>query len=182
MVRNNNMLMVIYALIIGVTLCYHSTARALDDFDLMKYGPDAEVEVKRQGFIVKMVIYDFPEKLTKAYENATGVDLEEGQGIRGFAVVNEFEDVCYVHIIPAKNWDDREAMAIMGHEIYHCTLADHKDFPIINETAQKEKETLLDTSIKEQDYEDLYSEDRRLELEWLKEDYEQMGIVITKDK
>jgi len=33
-----------------------------------------------------------------------------------------------------------------------------------------------------QDIEDLYAEDRRLELEWLKEDYEKMGIVITEEK
>ncbi len=36
-----------------------------------------------------------------------------------------------------------------------------------------------DTAVNEVDIEDLYAEDRRLELEWLKEDYESMGIEVN---
>ena len=35
-----------------------------------------------------------------------------------------------------------------------------------------------DTALNDADIEDLYAEDRRLELEWLKEDYEKMGIEV----
>jgi len=53
-------------------------------------------------------------------------------------------------------------MAIMGHEVYHCTLADHTN-------------VLVATG---GDTEDLYAADRELELEWLKQDYEDMGIEV----
>ena len=70
-------------------------------------------------------------------------------------------------------WDDRESLTIIGHEIMHCALSDHRDV-IINETAE------VDTTEKEVlgDIEDLYAQDRLLELEWLKEDYAEMGIVV----
>jgi hypothetical protein len=76
-------------------------------------------------------------------------------------------------------------MAIMGHELYHCLLSDHKDITVAKEKEEETDETAA--SGKEpsqqkilQDIEDLYAEDRRLELEWLKEEYEEMGIVIDK--
>jgi hypothetical protein len=60
----------------------------------------------------------------------------------------------------------------MGHEVYHCTLADHKDVMGISGVPK-------DTAVNEVDIEDLYAEDRRLELEWLKEDYKEMGIEVN---
>jgi hypothetical protein len=87
--------------------------------------------------------------------------------------MNDDEDVCFVHIIPPEIWDDRESMAIMGHEIYHCALADHRDV-ILNETAEVETEELV-----KGDVEDLYAQDRLLELEWLQQDYDDMGIVTN---
>lgn len=65
-----------------------------------------------------------------------------------------------------------EAMAIMGHEIYHCALADHKEV-LINETAK-----IINDEQVLGDIEDLYAQDRVLELEWLRKDYEDMGIKI----
>jgi len=128
---------------------------ALDDFDLAKYGADEKIKIEREGFVVKLVLYKFQEK------------LDDESGIRGFAQMSEGEDVCYVHIIPAEIWDDREALTIMGHEIYHCALADHKD--LIEDTYIEDKGL---------NSEDLLSKDRELELEWLSEDYIEMGIEI----
>ncbi len=149
-------------------------AYALDDFDLAKYGSEETVDFKRAEFILKIITYTNRDRLNQAFEKATGKPLPEGSGIRGFTNVSPDEDICWVHIIIAELWDDREAMAIMGHEVYHCTLADHKDVmgvPV--------PEAPKDTALNEVDIEDLYAEDRRLELEWLKEDYESMGIEVN---
>ena len=161
-------------------------ANALDDFDLMKYGPDDTIEVGRSEVIVKMVLYDNQRKLDEAFNGASEEPMPEGSGVRGFAVVAPSQDVCFIHIIPAKIWDDREAMAIMGHELYHCLLSDHQNPNVAQETTETETEETAasgkETSQQKilQDIEDLYDEDRRLELEWLKEEYEEMGIVIDK--
>ena len=156
-----------------VVAIVYSQAEALDDFDLAKYGDNDIVEIGRNNFIVKLITYTNRQRLTEAFEKANGITLEEGTGIRGFAVMSDVEDVCYVHIIPAGIWDDRESMAIMGHEIYHCAMADHKNVIIndIAESIETEKEVLGNI-------EDLYTQDRLLELEWLKKDYDDMGIKI----
>jgi len=151
-------------------------AFALDDFDLAKYGSDDKIEVKRTEFIVKLVLYTSDEELNKSYEKVTETTLGEGEGVRGFASVHSLEDVCYVHIMAAKIWDDREAMAIMGHEVYHCALSQHET--IVGVSTEKP----IEEGTEEQEIESLYDEDRKLELEWLSEDYEKMGIVITEDK
>ncbi len=111
------------SLILSLSLSSYS----LDDFDLASYGPEAKIEDIRTGFIVKIITYSSRKELSESYEETTGIKLK-GRGIRAFSLSSPIEDVCYVHIIPAKIWDDREAMAIMGHEIYHCALADHVDF------------------------------------------------------
>jgi hypothetical protein len=155
-----------------VVAIVYSQAEALDDFDLAKYGDNDIVEIGRNNFIVKLITYTNRQRLTEAFEKANGITLEEGTGVRGFAVMSDVEDVCYVHIIPAGIWDDRESMAIMGHEIYHCALADHKEV-LINETAK-----IINDEQVLGDIEDLYAQDRVLELEWLRKDYEDMGIKI----
>ena len=164
---------------LSILIVFSNGAFALDDFDLAKYGPDDKIEVGRTEFIVKLVLYPTGDRLNKAFEEQTGEDLPEGSGIRGFAVVSETQDVCFVHIEAAEIWDDREAMAIMGHEVYHCALSSHKDLMEEEREAEQEKNAVEDGN---QDIEDLYAEDRRLELEWLKEDYEKMGIVNTEEK
>ena len=171
----NNLLVAFFAWMVLAIL--YSQVEALDDFNLMKYGPDDTIEVKRTDFIVKLVLYKFPERLNQAFEESNGAKLPEGGSVRGFAVVNPNEDVCYVHLIAADLWDDRESMAIMGHEIYHCTLADHKDEVILNDIAEVEDE-VEDNEQTLGDIEDLYATDRKLEIEWLKEEYEDMGIKI----
>jgi len=170
----------VYFTLAAITICFYSQANALDDFDLAKYGPEDTIEVKRNSFIVKLITYTSEARLNKAFEEASGMELGEEDGVRGYATVSEGEDVCFVHIMPAKIWDDREAMAIMGHEIYHCALAKHKDLFKEKQEAEeiKEKEAVSD---EQPSIEDLFTEDRLLELEWLKEDYLEMGIVITED-
>ena len=151
----------------------YSQVEALDDFDLAKYGPEDTIEIKRTDFIVKFVLYNFPQKLNQAYEENNGEKLPEGGSVRGFALVKEDEDVCFVHIIAPKFWDDREGLTIIGHEIMHCAVAAHKNVIIndIAESIETEKEVLGNI-------EDLYPQDRLLELEWLKKDYDDMGIKI----
>jgi hypothetical protein len=156
---------------------------ALDDFDLYKYG-DTEINIERQDFIVKLILFKNNEELTKAYSEVTGKPIEESN-IRAFTSVSPTNDVCLINIVAPEIWDDREALTIIGHELMHCGLASHQDAAA--ETAEREKEWNEEQKNKAalanelQNIEDLYAEDRKLELEWLKEDYEKMGIVIDED-
>jgi hypothetical protein len=175
---------------------------ALDDFDLYRYGPDEKVQIERKGFIVKLVLYDTEEELNDVYYNSQEGERPEGEGVRAFSMSSDAEDVCFVHIKAAKIWDDRENMAIMGHEVYHCALARHevatygkdkdkdKDNNIHEEeedkTVKVEPEKIVKNKFepapcpfKEKTRQQLLDEDRLLELEWLKEDYKKMGIIIT---
>jgi len=146
---------------------------ALDDFDLAKYGPDAKIAIERKSFIVKIILYNTDIELNRAYEKSTKTKLQNGSGVRGFTNVSKEVDVCYIHLVPPKLWDNREALTIMGHEIYHCTLATHSK--VVDSTPDNE-ETKESINI-----EDLYDEDRRLELEWLKEEYKDMGIQLDEE-
>jgi len=156
---------------------------ALDDFDLYKYG-DTELNIERQNFIVKLILFKDDEELTKEYSKVTGTPIEEAN-VRAFTSVSATNDVCFINIVAPKIWDDREALTIIGHELMHCGLASHQDAAA--EIAEREKEwedeqknkAALNNEL--QSVEDLYAEDRKLELEWLKEDYEKMGIVIDED-
>jgi hypothetical protein len=165
------------------------TVFALDDFDLYRYGKDAKLTVERKEFIVKLVLYDNESDLNDAYYQDR--ERPEGESVRAFALSNKDEDVCFVHIKATKLWDDRENMAIMGHEIYHCALSRHQ----ITTYGDEEEEQTVDEQNKEMEEvavsssdivvipiektrEELLAEDRLLELEWLREDYKKIGIVI----
>jgi hypothetical protein len=155
---------------LSLTMTLTHTAIALDDFDLAKYGPEDTIEIGRTEFIIKLKLYESDETLNEEYEKLAGTDIPEGSGVRGFAIVSEFEDVCYIHIVRPKIWDDREAMAIFGHETYHCALANHArimDERIEDAKKKEESETesqIADTviDVSEQDLLDL---DRKLEME-----------------
>ena len=169
------------AALFAATIGFNSYA--LDDFDLYQYG-DTELEIERQNFIVKLILFKDNEALTKEYSKVTGTPIEEAN-IRAFTSVSPTNDVCYINIIAPKIWDDREALTIIGHELMHCGLATHQDASA--ELAEKKKkwedEQKKEAATNEelQNIEDLYAEDRRLELEWLKDDYAKMGIVIDED-
>ena len=105
-------------------VAFISEANALDDFDLAYYGDTAKVEVKRTDFIVKLVIYKTPEELLAKYKELSGNDTKD---VVAFAQIHEKNPTCYIHLIPAAIWDDREKMTILGHEVYHCALASHED-------------------------------------------------------
>ena len=195
-----------------ISTCF-TAANALDDFDLYKYGNDEKIKIERKSFIVKFVLYDNEMDLNDAYY--ANRERPEGEGVRAFAMSTKEADVCYVHIKPAKIWDDREGMAIMGHEIYHCALAKHRTATFMNteqaDILDAEDEGMEDDiegfitkrefinglryrrtfnevklpaddnqskKKKEKTREELLAEDRALELEWLKEDYKKMGVVI----
>jgi hypothetical protein len=70
-----------------------------------------------------LVLYDTEAELNDAYYQDR--ERPDGEGVRGFAMADKDEDVCYIHIKAAAIWDDRENMAIIGHELYHCALAKH---------------------------------------------------------
>jgi hypothetical protein len=166
------------------------TVFALDDFDLYRYGKDVKLTVERKGFIVKLVLYDNESDLNDAYYQDR--ERPEGESVRAFALSAKNEDVCFVHIKAAKIWDDRENMAIMGHEIYHCALSRHpvatygdndEEEQTVDEQNKEMEDTALSSSVvfvkpTEKTQEELLAEDRLLELEWLREDYKKMGIVI----
>jgi len=123
---------------------------AIDDFDLYRYGPDDKIEVGRAGFVLKLVFYENHEELQKAFKkNSPEVEGE----VRGFTLVSEFSDVCVVHMVKTTMWDDREALTILGHEVFHCTYADHKAV-----VTEKEEADPLDEI------------DKKIELDMLKED------------
>jgi hypothetical protein len=183
-----------------------STAIALDDFDLYRYGPDEKVKIERKEFIVKFVIYDSELDLNDAYYGDE--EHPQDEGVKAFSLSSKDEDVCFVHIKPAKIWDDREGMAIMGHEVYHCALGRHRvatygdDTEEVDQTVDEQNKEMeeVDTDnafvqglrprqkpfsklpankpCKQKSREELLIEDRKLELEWLREDYEKIGIVI----
>ena len=94
---------------------------ALDDFDLKYYGDTANVEIQRTDFIVKLIIYKTPKELLAKYKELTGEENE----VVAFAQIHEDNPTCYIHLVPAELWDDREEMTILGHEVYHCALATH---------------------------------------------------------
>jgi len=166
------------------------TVFALDDFDLYRYGKDVKLTVERKGFIVKLVLYDNESDLNDAFYQDR--ERPEGESVRAFALSAKNEDVCFVHIKAAKIWDDRENMAIMGHEIYHCALSRHpvatygdndEEEQTVDEQNKEMEDTALSSSVvfvkpTEKTQEELLAEDRLLELEWLREDYKKMGIVI----
>lgn len=124
------MLGVAYASLLGIALCYYSgPVNALDDFDLYKYG-DTKVKIERTSFILKLVLYPTQNELDRAYIKVTGKEEDKAMeygGIRAFTNMSAEDDVCTVHMIPPAIWDDRELLAIMGHEVLHCTLAEHQD-------------------------------------------------------
>jgi hypothetical protein len=180
------------------------TSLALDDFDLYKYGKDEKVKIERKEFIVKFILYDTEDELNDVYYE--DIERPEGEGVKAFSYSTESEDVCYVHIKPAKIWDDREGMAIMGHEVYHCALGRHRiatygveevDQTVEEENAEMDevdnafvqglmpRQKLKTNKIPankpcdKKTREELLVEDRLLELEWLKEDYKSMGIIIN---
>lgn len=166
-------------LIALLTTLFTLNTFALDDFDLYRYG-DTKIKIERPNFIVKLILFDTAEELVKAYSKVTGVPIEEAN-VRAFTSVSPTNDVCLINIVAPKFWDDREALTIIGHELMHCGLANHQDASA--ELAEKKKQWEDDEKNRAaneelQTIEDLYAEDRRLELEWLKEDYEKMGIVI----
>lgn len=102
---------------------------ALDDYDLRYFGSDAKIEIGRTEVIVKMVFHPDDETLNDEWMKYNEQDKfnENFLGIRGFTLVNSEDPVCYIHMEKAEIWDDRENMTILGHEMYHCLLAHHRE-------------------------------------------------------
>lgn len=142
------------SILIALTLLV-TNVFALDDFDLYRYGPNDKLIVEREAFVLKFVFYDSFESLQVGFRKVTG-DKKEGE-VRGFTMVSRTQDVCTVHVVKPKIWDDRENLTILGHEVYHCTFANHTTV-----VADKDQEKT--------DEDKLLEEDRRLELEGLKEE------------
>jgi hypothetical protein len=160
------------------SILWSTKSEALDDFDIIRYGPDVKVEIGRTDFIVKFKAYKDNDELNREYQKETG---DRESAIAGYSLSHPSYDVCEVHMVMPKIWDDHEALTILGHEVLHCTLADHAD-----EEGNDIADSILGTTPlyqvpMNQDLltdEELLAEDRKLELEWLREDYEKMGIVV----
>jgi hypothetical protein len=116
------------------------------------------------------------QHLNTAYQKETDANFDIE--IAGYSLSHPLYDVCEVHIVIPKIWDDHETLTILGHEVLHCMLADHEEES--NDLTRKlvgETEVKLPTEVELSD-EELLKLDRQLELEWLREDYEKMGIVV----
>ncbi len=155
---------IILATLMLLTISF--SCKALDDFDLMKYGQDATLETKRTDVIVKMIFYKDEDTMNNEFIKLNGGMQQLGKefnGVRGFALVSDESDVCYIHMMEADIWDDRENMAILGHEMYHCLLADHKEHGEgFAEIATEATEVSNEPSIA-----DLLREEAKLEIELL---------------
>lgn len=149
------------SIVIALTLLV-TNVFALDDFDLYRYGPHDRLNIERTGFVTKIVFYKSFDDLQVAFKKTT--NNEKAGEVRGFTMVSPSQDVCVIHIEKPKIWDDREAMAIMGHEIYHCTLANHNK--VVVDKEHKEKEDLID-------------QDRKIELDNLKEECKDTKFEIA---
>ena len=130
---------------------------ALDDFDLYRYGPTAILEPERTGFVLKLIIYETNSELQTSFEEFSG----RKEDIRAFTQTLPGDDMCYVHIVKAELWDNREALAILGHEVYHCTFATHIGLEKLNE---HEEQAIVDEEAK------LKEQDKKLELANLEEE------------
>lgn len=128
---------------------------ALDDFDLYRYGPTDKLNIERTGFVLKLAFYETFDDLQRSFRKVT--KNEKVGEVRGYTMVSRTVDVCTVHVVKPKIWDDREAMAILGHEVYHCTFSNHKTVV----EGQNQGKT---------DEDKLNEQDRKLELEGLKEE------------
>jgi hypothetical protein len=170
--ESKTILLVTGALVLTAAILFSKEATALDDFDLYKYG-DTKVVIERTSLILKIVPYTTQRSLDDAYLKSTGKKDAGIAGIRAFTNTAKGNDVCTVHMIMPKIWDDRESLAILGHEVLHCTFADHQD---ADQEILDRKEVW--NTPQENNVEKLYEEDRLLELEWLREDYMGMGIII----
>lgn len=160
----NKFIVILLGIFLLFVLVDISHSKLTDGYDLKWFGEDDKIVVQRNAFMVHFIWYDDQLDLNTSYEAFNGVELTGGSKIRGFAVVNPNSEYCFLHVMKPEIWDDREAMIIIGHELMHCTLADHAGYesvPLTSETIES-----------------LYSQDRKLELEWLKSEYEELGIKI----
>lgn len=101
---------------------------AADDWNLAYYGEDSKVEPKRWNVEVNIFPHKDMKSLNDAWDKLDGYKKENnrvGAEVRAFTLVSNTDRRCFVHIIPAKHWDQRDEMAALGHEIYHCLLAEH---------------------------------------------------------
>lgn len=107
-----------------------SPVTAQDNYDLAYYGDTETVDIERTSFAVQIKVYDTAEELQAYYNTIMEIEPENvspNDLIRGFTITRRDQPVCYIHIVNPYIWDNRESMAIIGHELLHCTLARHKD-------------------------------------------------------
>lgn len=141
------------SIVIALTLLV-TNVFALDDYDLYRYGPNDKLAVERNGFVLKLTFYSSFDDLQRSFRKITN-NKKAGE-VRGFTMVSRTQDVCVIHLVKPKIWDDREAMAIMGHEVYHCTFANH--------------ETVVTDKGSEED--NLTKKDKELEMDGLRDECE----------
>ena len=91
-------------------------------YDLAKFG-EVPIKPKRDKFNIEIVFVDNHELMQEHWQmfKSDGSKRE----VRAFALVNKKIETCYLFLPKPSHWDDIEYLAIVGHEIMHCTLADH---------------------------------------------------------
>jgi len=112
-----------------LSLFFSSIASAIsvskDNYDLAYFGQDAKVIPKRSDFTVHLYVALTDEDMQALWKEFNKDPDKKSWHVKGFALVNEETAKCIVVIPPPSSWDDRETLAILGHEILHCTGAVH---------------------------------------------------------
>ena len=99
---------------------------AADDYDMAYFGEDAKIEFTREKFSATVGFANSHEELQlmwKAVQEPTS--KKYNWVVKGFTLVAEELNKCIVVVPKFEHWDERDKLAILGHEILHCMGASH---------------------------------------------------------
>ena len=114
------MVKVIWGLLIALSV------HALDDYDLAYFGKDSKVEVPlQQNLIAGINFVENDEQLNVLWKavNEPGTDMYNWT-VKGFSIVGK-DGGCIIVVPKLNNWDERDKLAILGHEVLHCLGGEH---------------------------------------------------------
>ena len=98
---------------------------AKDDYDMAYFGKDAKIETTFSQFSATVSFVEKDEDIQKMWKSIQHKDdPRKNWEVRGFALVNA-DGRCIVVIPKINHWDERDKLAILGHEILHCLGGEH---------------------------------------------------------
>jgi len=108
----------------GLLLAF--SVHALDDYDLAYFGKDSKVEVPlQQNLIAGINFVENEEELNVLWKavNEPGTEMYSWT-VKGFSIVGK-DGGCIIVVPKLNNWDERDKLAILGHEVLHCLGGEH---------------------------------------------------------